>query len=427
MPRSTNRLSGPTAGIGALLLALGSSGCGHAPEPATAPPPVAAESPEPAACVVNRGDSTTRDTISIASTQPVDSAHAPVPENDAERVVFRQRYESPIRLDCEGGIHPGLAISWTRDSTGRAWTLVLPTASSASDGEVLTADLLAAEWGSREATTVALQSAGVDSIIPLDQNRLLVKLAQPASNVPEVLADPALAMPVGRLDSRPLVSAARSRDLRDALDRGADIVQSGDLTLVEYARSRPDRLTVPLPWDKTYVLLLPAGSTGLDSITGVDSAGFRSGLARDAVHGDARGAEPPFWWTKLVCSRSPPANRPAAQPSGAVVYPADDRVGRDLADRIVALAALPGVTARGLSRADLRSSLEVGRERGYILALPRRPTVPCRELASWPPGATVLPLVDTRLNAILSRDLPRITVDWDGTLRIGDDTGARQQ
>jgi len=424
MPRSTTRLSGPTAGM--LLLALGSGGCSHAPEPATAPPPVAAESPEPTACVVSRGDSVTRDTVSIASTEPVDSSHAPVPENDAERVVFRQRYESPIRLDCEGGAHPGLAISWTRDSSGRAWTLVLPTESSALNGEPLTADRLAAEWRSREAAALALQSAGVESVVPLDQNRLYVTLMQPTSSIPEVLADPALAMPVGRPDGGPLVSLNTSRDLRDALDRGADIVQSGDLTLVEYARSRADRLTIPLPWDKTYVLLLPAASNGLDSIVGADSAGFRSGLARDAVHGDARGAEPPFWWTKLAaCSASAPANRPAAQPSAAVVYSGDDRIARDLAERIVALAALPGITARGLSPADLRSSLEVGRERGYILTLPRRPTVPCRELASWPPGATVLPLVDTRLNAIVSRDLPRITVDWDGTLRIGHDTGAR--
>jgi hypothetical protein len=379
------------------------------------------------ACVVTRGDSITRDTISIASMEPVDSAHAPVPENDAERVVFRQRYESPIRLDCEGGAHPGLAISWTRDSTGRAWTLVLPTESSAPNGERLTAHSLAAGWRSREAAAAALQSGGVESVVPLDQDRLLVTMIHPTSTIPEVLADPALAMPVDQPDSHPLVSATRSRDLRDALDRGADIVQSGDLTLVEYARSRADRLTVPLPWDKTYVLLLPAGSNGLDSIVGADSAGFRSGLARDAVHGDARGAEPPFWWTKLgACSHSAPGNRPAAQPSGAVAYLQDDRIARDLAERIVALAALPGITARGLSPADLRSSLGVGRERGYILHLPRRPTVPCRELASWPPGARV-PLVDTRLTAIVSRDLPRITVDWDGALRIGDDAGARQQ
>jgi hypothetical protein len=328
-------------------------------------------------------------------------------------------------LDCEGGIHPGLAATWSRDSTGRAWTLALRAERSTSDTEPVTAEGLAAEWRSREAAANALQSAGVESVVPLDQDRLLMTLAQPQVDLPLVLADPALAMPAGHPPGRPWMAVTTSRDLRDALDRGADIVQSGDPVLVEYARSRADRLTVPLPWDKTYVLLLPAGSMGLDSILGTDSAAFRSALARDAVHGDARGAEPPFWWADdPACAHVTSANGPAGQPSGAVVYPQDDRIARDLAERMVALAALPGITARGLSQAALQSSLDVGRERGYILALPRRPTVPCRELASWPPGAKVLPLVDTRLTAIVRRNLPRLTVDWDGALRIGNGTKA---
>jgi hypothetical protein len=430
MPRSTNWLGGPATSLGLLLLAVGSNACSHGPAPSTAPPPVPPEPPEPSACVVTRGSSTARDTISIALAEAVDSAHAPIPGNDAERVLFRQHYESPIRLDCEGGVHPGLATSWTRDSSGRAWTIVLRTDSSALGGESLTADGLAAEWRSREAAAMTLQWAGVESVLPLDQQRLVLTLAQPQESVPEVLADPALAMPVGgRRADHTFVSVWKSGgDLRDALDRGADIVQSADPALVEYAKSRADHLTVALPWNKTYVLLLPAGSNGLDSIVGADSAAFRSGLARDAVHGDARGAEPPFWWVNPSgCARSTPASRPAAQASGSVVYSRDDRIARDLAERIVALAALPGITSRGLSPADLLSSLQVGRERGYILALPRRVAVPCRELASWPSGGSVLPLVDTRLTAIVVRELPRITVDWDGALRIGDDTEGGQR
>src|SRR5947208_9353251 len=123
MPRSTNRLSGPAASLRLFLLALGSSGCSHAPAPSPTPPPTPAElsePPEPSACVVARGDSAARDTISIALAESVDSAHAPVPDNDAERLLFRQRYESPIRLDCEGGVHPALATSWSRESSGRA-------------------------------------------------------------------------------------------------------------------------------------------------------------------------------------------------------------------------------------------------------------------------------------------------------------------
>jgi hypothetical protein len=360
--------------------------------------------------------------------EPVDSTHAPVPQNDAERLVFRQRYESPVRLDCEGGTHPGLAESWTRDSAGRAWTLGIRAVRSTSDTESLTAERLAAAWRSRKAAAATLQSAGVESVVPLDHERLLLTFARPQSELPRVLADPALAMPVAHPASPPQMAVTTSRDLRDALDRGADIVQSGDPVLVEYAHGRADRLSVALPWDKTYVLLLPNASIGLDSIIGTDSVSFRSALARDAVHGDARGAEPPFWWANdSACARSTSGSQSSAQPSGSVVYPQDNRIARDLAERIVALAALPGVTARGLSQAALESSLEVGREPGYILVLPRRPTASCRELALWPPGATVLPLIDTRLSVILRRDLPRLTVDWDGALRIGSDTAEVRQ
>jgi hypothetical protein len=430
MPRSTNWLRGPAVSLGLLVVAAGISGCGYGSAPSTSPPPTPAEPPEPSACVVTREDSATKDTIAIALAESVDSAHAPLPSNDAERLLFRQRYVSPIRLDCEGGVHSGLATSWTRDSSGRSWTLVLRSDTPALDGEPLTAGRLAAEWRSRETAATTLQWAGVESVLPLDPQRLVVTWARPQESIPEVLADPALAMAVrgGRANYTFVPVSASGGDLRDALDRGADVVQSGDPALVEYAKSRADRLIVPLPWDKTYVLLLPAGSNGLDSIISTDSAAFRSALARDAVHGDSRGAEPPFWWvSEADCARPTPASRPAAQPSGAVVYTRDDRIARDLAERIVALAAAPGITSRGLSAADLLGSLQVGRERGYVLALPRRTAVPCRELASWPSGASVLPLVDTRLTAIVGRDLPRVTVDWDGALRIGDhDTEGKQ-
>jgi hypothetical protein len=42
--------------------------------------------------------------------------------------------------------------------------------------------------------------------------------------------------------------------------------------------------------------------------------------------------------------------------------------------------------------------------------------VPCRERAGWPPGATAVPLVETRPHAILRRGIPPLAVEWDGAV-----------
>jgi hypothetical protein len=53
----------------------------------------------------------------------------------------------------------------------------------------------------------------------------------------------------------------------------------------------------------------------------------------------------------------------------------------------------------------------------YVLAVARTALVPCREVAGWPDGSTLIPLIDTRMSAIVRRGVPRLTVDLDGALR----------
>src|SRR5439155_19885395 len=48
----------------------------------------------------------------IALGDRVDPANAPHPTNDSERLLFRQLYETLVRVDCEGRVRPGLAASW---------------------------------------------------------------------------------------------------------------------------------------------------------------------------------------------------------------------------------------------------------------------------------------------------------------------------
>ena len=39
----------------------------------------------------------------------------------------------------------------------------------------------------------------------------------------------------------------------------------------------------------------------------------------------------------------------------------------------------------------------------YVVALPRTALVPCREVVGWPAGTTLIPLIDTRLSAVVRR------------------------
>jgi hypothetical protein len=51
------------------------------------------------------------------------------------------------------------------------------------------------------------------------------------------------------------------------------------------------------------------------------------------------------------------------------------------------------------------------------VALPRTALVPCREVVGWPAGTTLIPLIDTRLSAVVRRGVPPLTVELDGAIR----------
>jgi hypothetical protein len=150
----------------------------------------------------------------------------------------------------------------------------------------------------------------------------------------------------------------------------------------------------------------------------------RQALARDAVRGEARRAEGPFWWeTSSDCETAP--SQPPAQVSATerIVYETDNSAARDLAERFVGIGSIP--RAAGLSGEALAQALRRGNESGYVLSIDRRPLDPCRDLrvlvesAGWIDLRTIIPLVDTRLQAIVRRGHSSMTADWDGTLFFG--------
>jgi hypothetical protein len=384
----------------ALLLGGGvlAAACAHGP---VAPPPPELPPHPSSTCVVSSDSAGAGRDVAAAFD---DSA-------DARRVARATRVVAPVRLDCEGHPSPGLAVSWSRDSSARYWTLDLDTPST------WTAGTLAAAWWADPDASAALRWAGVESLVPLDERRLVLGFSAPQPEPPAVLADRSLGVPPTSPRRISVLPKLDSGDLRDAIDRGVDLVQTSDPDVIEYASRRPGLTTVPLPWNRAYLLLLPWRSAGVGAAIPLDTAAFRAALARDAVRTDARAAEPRSWWDHAgTCRREPVPPGRRREVANTVVYRAADPVARGLAERIVALAGAPELAARGLDDKSFVSALASGSERAFVVAVPLHATAPCRESAGWPLTITAVPLIETRPHAILRRGTPPLTVEWDGTL-----------
>ena len=377
-------------------------------------------------CLLSTGDVATRPArITIGLTEPVDPRHAPLPHNDAERLVFRHLYESPLRMDCEGHVAPQLAEKWVRDDGGRRWTFRLRDDAQFWDGSPVTAQDVVFGRGGAGYTLGALEARVVT-----------MTLAKPRDDVPPLLADPTLALskpapdtswPIGTgsywatsaTTTEQEIRAHSARgdtlvfrfasggDARDLLDGGADLVITRDRALRDYAATLKNFTVISLAWDRTYVFVSPeAGGNRFDGL-------------EQSVRAEARRPEGGFWWLDLrTCGTASTTSPPA--PTGSqrrIVYPRSDPTARELAGRLAAL--MRGVaTPRGPD--DFAAALGGGRDWGYVVALPRVALDPCRLssdlLPSW--AATVTALVDTRATAIVRKGVARWVVDQDATVHL---------
>jgi len=199
------------------------------------------------------------------------------------------------------------------------------------------------------------------------------------------------------------------------------VLMTDDPAALEYARTLPGYVDVPLEWSRTYVLLAPRRDKPVVAELSLESL-------REAVRGDARPAEwtgpGRFWFTDLQ-SCGVAAGRDTlgtAGPRRRIVYNQSDRSAADLAARLVGLGALGrGAAAAGVPASAFESSLRGGADAAYVLELRRRVYDACRaalELPPWSSAATLEPLLDVRSHAVVRRGLPRMTLDWDGTLHL---------
>jgi len=216
------------------------------------------------------------------------------------------------------------------------------------------------------------------------------------------------------------IHPASEAGARDLVDAGVDLLLTDSPTLAAYAGTRGDVTSVPLGWDRTWVVVTPRGSLALDT-----SQAFRVGLARDAVRADARAAEGPYWWTDTAGCVAPTV-RTALAPAGThgVVYPRDDAVARSLAERLVAILG-DRATAVGLAPDAFASALASGSEHAYVFPLARATRDRCRSIAALFGSAAwlgvqsaIVPLIDTRLRAVVRRDRLALRLTWDSTVAV---------
>lgn len=391
-------------------------------------------------------------TVGLA--ERVDPAHAPHPSNESERMLFRQLYETLIRADCQGNAVPGLAVSWrlsANGASGNTWIVTLRQNARFSDNAPVTATDVVSSWmsvgvgrgnGSElrpevlrlvrsivavddRTLEITFQSGRADAVLALAHTNLAIATPVPGSPWPlgtrDVRIDSTSSSVITLIRLPENVSirflVTPGRDGRDFLDQGVDLLLTRDPRTLDYAATLPQFQMAPLPWQRTHVLLTP-GRVPVTSF----SVEERQALARDSVRGPARGAEGPFWWESLSDCEGLGPQTPVLPPPATVriVYDADDGAARELAERFVGIGKYP--RANGLTGEALSQALRRGNESAYILSLDRRPLDPCREMqvlesnAGWIDPQTIVPLVDTRLQAIVRRGRSALTTDWDGVL-----------
>jgi hypothetical protein len=420
----------------------------------------------------------------IGLTDRIDPANALHPSNASERLLFGQLYETLVRVDCMGRVRPGLASSWRVErNVFHVWYVTLREDARFSDGAPVSAADVRAGWtrdggGGELGTHVKRHVQWVDVV---DDRTLVIQLSTPRNDAPVVLAHPDLAVakrvadspwPLGTRLSRleaagdaaprialsevtisrdnlpPLRFLIAPGDPRDLLDAGVDLLLTRDPATLDYAAALPHFQRVPLAWQRTHVFVTAGRSTSSPPL----AEDARQALANDAVRGEAQGAQGPFWFETARCDLGAIGGMRPHVPAPRIVYDANDGTARDLAGRLVALVTAAGPSsatvldailpdrprrtvqrATGLTGDALANARRLGLDAGYIVSVDSQPLEPCSDLKamvdifSWFRPGTIVPLVDTRLQAVVRRGRSGATADFGGALLIGvvNDPGSR--
>ena len=435
-----------------------------------------AAGPSPS-CVVRSPTAATPESLVIAIESRADFRPIRVGARFGDRFLTAQPYETLVRVDCEGRVYPGLASSWSAAPGGARLLFHLRAGARFWGGDPVRAGDVLAAWNAAVARSMVARELLRRAVV-VDDSTLGVDIS--ADSV-AMLAEPALAVrrprSIGSSDSEegtggyvmgPLIADAPtvrltpvhpgalprlvvrldSRNARDRIDAGDDIIITDDPAAIAYARARPELVVVPLPWDRLYVLASPRHVDGAGSPSSSAAAAGRAALARDAMRGDARAAESPWWFAAAESCPGASPSAPTAAPStgGRIVFHSMDTGARAIAERLAALAEIGGgnadaglgalapellangkrVTAVGLMAGGFDATLRQGDDLAYVIDVPAHSLTPCADLAAlreaipWlgADARALVPLVEARDHAILRRDRVSIVIDWNGAVRV---------
>ncbi len=335
--------------------------------------------------------------IVFALAEVPDPASAPVPGNESERTVFRNFYETLLRVDRDGNLRPGLADRWQAQDEGRTWVFQLrPDARYWDGSRVSAADVKAAWTVARGRASLPDQLAPLrwlnaenESVRVLDAQHLMVTLPEVQDEFPLLLAHPSLAVakpatgdpwplgsgpcrpvadtPAGAADLRCLPHHAHPQapvwnelvfrwrpelDPRDLPAAGCDALLTTTRDDAAFFRQNPRYHVAAMPWHRLYLLLLPAldhGPGHLRWLTGWR----REDLAADVVAADALPA-PRLYLLGPTGAGCPQLTGPVTSSAVAagvwseamahrgpdvILHDEQDDDARRLAERLAALAA----------------------------------------------------------------------------------------
>ena len=362
-------------------------------------------------------------------TDSVLPSRAPIPHNISERVVFAQLYETLVQVDCAGETRPGLAESWTCTEDSTVWIFTIREGARFWDGTRITAEDVRRAWGHNRARTVNV----------LDARRLAVRLSAPHARFPMLLAHPATAVsvtrpgwtwPVGsgpcRLrasDPAPLPDIAGrpnqnhpagpawksltfrispDTDPRDFLITDMDLTLVRDMDAVRFFDDAPGFRSVPLPWNRLYLLVCPPEMNPRGAERWITAAA-KMDPGRDVTAVSARS------WPEIVFpaggeDRCPRVKSPVTSAKSArldwnlaeknldqdvLAYPSGDVGAREMAHRLGALTGGPARTV-ALSDGGIDFALQWQMAGAFVLPLDQQYPTGCLQMATLLGKATWL-------------------------------------
>ncbi len=375
----------------------------------------------------------------VTVTEPVRPERAPIPHNGSERLIFAQLYETLVQVDCSGEARPGLAERWTCTEDSTVWVFTIREGARFWDGTRITADDVRRAWFENEDCPAVSGrtspwnwlNARANTVNVLDARRLSVRLPEPHSRFPMLLAHPATAVcvkrpgwtwPVGsgpcRLrasDPAPMPDLAclpnlnhpdgptwknltfrvlPDADPRDQVATDMDLILVRDMTSVSFFDNAPGFHPIPLPWTRLYLLICPPEMNPHGSDRWMNAAGNMD-AGRDLTSVSA------IAWPEIVFpaggnTECPQLSGPVTGAGSArldwnlasknmdqdvIAYPGDDPGAREMAQRLGALAGQPA-RAAPLPAGSIEFALQWQMAGAFILPFDQQYPTGCLQMAT---------------------------------------------